>query len=92
MKHSITNNILSVILGITIGIIISGFLYLGISKICEWENNQMDYENGFVEYEVVIWNDHDVILYNSNDVSDSIHMRLENSYNLVPEQIIQIHK
>lgn len=47
-------------------------------------------DKDYVDYEVVIWNDHDVILYNTNDVTDSICLRLENSYNLADEWMIQV--
>ena len=89
MKHT---TIFQSIITAIIGIVVIFLIVAGIKAAINWEDSQVNYEDGFVEYEVVIWNNHDVILYNSNDVSDSIHLRLENSYNLVGEQMIEIHK
>ena len=50
------------------------------------------YEDGFEQYKVVIWEDHDVILYNLSDPTDSIHLRLENPYVLADEHLIEVHK
>jgi len=54
--------------------------------------SELLYENGFVEYKVVVKSDHDVVLYNINDVTDSIHLRLENAYNLSDEWMIEVHR
>ena len=79
--------------GIVVVIII--FLSLAVifaTKAIKWENAQVNYEDGFIEYEVVIWNDRDVMLYNTNNVTDSRHLRLKNSNNLFGEWMIQVHK
>ena len=46
--------------------------------------------DGYITYEVVILGDHDVVLYNTHDITDSLYFRLENAYNLIGEWMIQV--
>jgi len=61
-----------------------------IILIVKWENNNMITVDNWVDYEVRIFNSHDVMLYKS-DLTDSIELRLEDAYNLVGEQMIQVN-
>jgi len=47
-------------------------------------------DDEYVDYKVVILNDNDVILYNINDMTDTICLRLENAYCLADEWMIQV--
>ena len=57
----------------------------------KWENKHSTYEDNWQDYEVRILDEHEVMLYKS-DLSDSIHIRLNNSLNLVGEEVIQVNK
>ena len=52
--------------------------------------NKAPYVDNWIDYEVKILSDHDVMLYKS-DLSDSIHIRLENANNLSGEWMIQVN-
>ena len=57
------------------------FIVIITDKLCDDE---------YVDYKVVVINDHDVILFNINDMTDSICLRLENAYCLADEYMIQV--
>ena len=79
-----------IFIGFLAGLIVIGVFIIPLT--IKWENAQFNPEDHWIDYEVVVKHDNLVILYNTNDVQDSIALRFEfGGEKLVGNDIIQVY-
>ena len=61
-----------------------------VHKTIKWEDKNCTWEDNWQDYELLILDDNEVMLYKS-DLSDSIHLKLINAYVLEAEEVIQVN-